>query len=83
MVSQAVSLKFKVLAIFKFCIWPPVNILLYLVLFYVLYGLVLFHKGDFCQDISRMIFKGGILGGVRKFHMDSYLNGTVPFDIYI
>ena len=31
-----------------------------------------------------MIFKGGILGGVRKFHMDSYLNGTtVPFDIYI
>ena len=28
-----------------------------------------------------MIFKGAILGGVRKFHMDSYLNGTtVPFD---
>ena len=29
-----------------------------------------------------MIFKGAILGGARKFHMDSYLNGTtVPFDI--
>ena len=32
-------------------------------------------------DISRMIFKGGILGGAQKFHLDSYLNGTtVPFD---
>ena len=46
-VSQAVSLKFKVLVILKFCIWPPVSVLLYLMLFYVLYGLVLFHKGDF------------------------------------
>ena len=28
-----------------------------------------------------MIFKGAILGDARKFHMDSYLNGTiVPFD---
>ena len=46
-VSQAVSLKFKVLAIFKICNRPPVSILLYLMLFYVLYGLVLFRKGDF------------------------------------
>ena len=31
-----------------------------------------------------MIFKGRIFGGVRKFHLDSYLNGTtVPFDTLI
>ena len=29
-----------------------------------------------------MIFKGGIFSGARKFHLDSYLNGTtIPFDI--
>ena len=68
----------------KFCIQPPVSVLLHLILFYVLYGLVLFRKGDFnLANISRMIFKGGILGGARNFHLDSYLNGTtIPFDIH-
>ena len=38
----------QVLAIIlKINIWPPVSVLLYLMLFYVLYGLVLFRKGDF------------------------------------
>ena len=33
------------------------------VVFYVLYGLVLFRKGDFCRiNVCRMIFKGRILG---------------------
>ena len=31
----------------KFYIWPPVNVLLYFMLFCILYGLVLFRKGDF------------------------------------
>ena len=31
----------------KFYIRPPVSVLLYLMLFYVLYGLVLFRKGGF------------------------------------
>ena len=31
-----------------------------------------------------MIFKGAILGGAQKFHVDSYLNGTtVPFDTHL
>ena len=46
-VSQAVSLKFKFWQFFKFYIWPPVSVLLYLMLFYVLYGIVVFRKGDF------------------------------------
>ena len=30
-----------------------------------------------------MIFKGGILGGAQKFHLDSYLNSTtIPFDVH-
>ena len=30
-----------------------------------------------------MIFKGGILGGARKFYLDSYLNSTtIPFDVH-
>ena len=46
--SQAVSLKFKFfLQFLEFCIRPPVSVLLYLMLFYALYGLVLFRKGDF------------------------------------
>ena len=49
MVSQSDSLKFKVFGdLLKLCIRPLVNILLYLMLFYVLYGLVIFRKGDFC-----------------------------------
>ena len=50
-------------------------------LYYMLYGLVLFrkdHKNDF--HLSKMNFKGGILGGAQNFQ-GSYLNGTaVPFD---
>ena len=51
-------------------------------LFYVLYGLVLFCKGDFRHvNVCRMIFKGGILGNVRNIHHYPYLNGmTVMFD---
>ena len=47
--SEAVRLKLKFLVIFfeKNYIQPPVSVLLYLMLFYVLYGLVLFRKGDF------------------------------------
>ena len=33
----------------KFYIRPPVSVLLYLMLYYILYGLVLFRKGGFCQ----------------------------------
>ena len=50
---------------------------------YVLYGLVLFCKGDFhhIKCLYRMIFEGRILGVARKFHCNPYLNGTtVPFD---
>ena len=50
-------------------------------LFYVLYGLVLFCRGDFHGiNAPRMIFKGGVLGGMQYFHHHLYLNGTVPFD---
>ena len=44
-VSEAVMLKLEILA--KFYIRPPVSVLLYLMLFYVLYGPVLFRKGGF------------------------------------
>ena len=48
LVSKAVSLKFKFRRFKKnIYIWPPVSVLLHLMLFYVLYGLVLFRKGDF------------------------------------
>jgi len=52
------------------------------VLFFVLWGLGLFYKGDFCHvNVSRMIFQNGNFGGVQHFHSDSYLNDTtVPFD---
>ena len=47
-VSEAVMLKLEFLAIFsKFYIRPPVSVSLYLMLFYVLYGPVLFRKGGF------------------------------------
>ena len=37
---------------------PPVSVLLYLMLFYLLYGLVLFHKGGYCGvNTPRMILK--------------------------
>ena len=63
----------------KLYIQPPVSVLLYLILFYVLYGLVLFRKGAY--NVCRMFFKGGILGGVQNIHHNPYLNGmTVPFD---
>ena len=45
-VRQAIRLKFEFWQIF-FLIQPLVSVLLYLMLFYVLHGLVLFHKGDF------------------------------------
>ena len=44
-VSEAVRQSFG--DFFKIYIRPPVSVLLYLMLFYVLYGLVLFRKGDF------------------------------------
>ena len=47
-------------------------------LYYVLYGLVLFRKGDFhYKNASRMIFEGRILGGTRNFRGDPYLSGTI------
>ena len=46
-VSEAVRLKFEFLLFLKLYIRPPVSVLLYLMLFYILYGLVLFCKGDF------------------------------------
>ena len=46
-VSEAVRRKFKFWQFKKkINIQPPASILLYLMLFYVLYGLVLFRKGD-------------------------------------
>ena len=40
--------KFPVLTIFKkFYIWPPVSVLLFLMLHLMLDGLILFRKGDF------------------------------------
>ena len=40
--------KIGILVIFlKIYIRPPVSVLFYLILFYILYGLLLFRKGDF------------------------------------
>jgi len=46
-------------------------------------GLILFHKGDFIlKYVSRVVFKGGILGGTRQFWGNPYLNSTIVlFDI--
>ena len=68
-VSEVIRLKFEFRRFLNFYIWPLVSVLLYLILLYVLYGLVLFPKGDFCGvNVPRMIFKGGILCGTRNFH---------------
>ena len=43
-------------------------------LYYVLYELVLFRKGDVCRiNVSRMIFEGGILSGSQNFWGNPYL----------
>jgi len=44
--------------------------------------LILFRKGDFIlKYVSRVVFKGGILGGTRQFWGNLYLNSTtVLFD---
>jgi len=46
-------------------------------------GLILFRKGDFrSKYVSRVVFKGGILGGTCQFWGNPYLNSTtVLFDI--
>ena len=58
------------------------SVFLFLMLYFMLDGLILFRKGDFCGiDVSRMIFEGSILGGTRHFRGDPYLNSTsVLFD---
>jgi len=47
-------------------------------------GLILFRKGNFhseVQYVTRVVFKGSILGGVRQFCGNPYLNSTtVLFD---
>ena len=76
---QVVRLQFE---FWLFYIWPPVSILLYLMMYYMLCGLALFRKGDYCHvKCPRMIYKGGILGNVQIFWCDPCLNGTnVLFD---
>ena len=55
-VSQAVSLKLEFIDLKKrIYVWPPVSVLLQLMLYCILYGLVLFQKGDF---LSRKMFLG-------------------------
>ena len=62
----------------KFYIQSPVSVFLFLMLYFMLDGLLLFRKGDFCGvRCLRMIFKGRILGGAHHFQGDPYLNSTV------
>ena len=54
-----------------------------LMLYFMLDGLILFHKGDYhgVRPLSKMIFEGGILGGTCNFWGDPYLNSTtILFD---
>ena len=72
--------KFQVLAIFKKNYIYPVTgkYFLFLMLYFMLDGQILFRKGDFCEvNVSRMIFEGGILGGAHHFRGDPYLNSTI------
>jgi len=68
-------MKFQVLAIFlKFNIRPPVNIFMFLTLYFMLDRLA--------KDGSRMVFEGGFFGGMRKIWGNPYLNSTtVLFDL--
>jgi len=54
---------------------------MFLKMYFMLNGLILFRKGDFRSGVSRVVFKGDILGGVRQFWGNPYLNSTtVLFD---
>jgi len=57
------------LAIFlKFYIRPPVSDFMFFKMYFMLDGLILFRKVIFIPKyVSRMVFKGGILGGVHQF----------------
>ena len=58
----------------KFYIQPPVSVLLYLMLFYILHGLVLFRKGDFrCIKCLKGDFKRQNFGWCTKFSPRSLL----------
>ena len=63
-------MKFRVLVIKKISyIQPPESVFLFLILYFMLDGLVLFHKGGFhrVKCLKYDIFKGGFFGGVRHF----------------
>ena len=58
-------LKFKFWQLLKILYLATCNVLVYLMLCFVLYGLVLFRKGDLRGvNVSWMIFEGGILDGM-------------------
>ena len=45
--GQADRPTFELGKVFKYYIWPPVSVFLFLMLYLMLYGLILFPKGDF------------------------------------
>jgi len=81
-VSEAVRRNFNFWQFLKFYIRPPVSDFVFLKIYFMLDGLILFRKGDFCSEVlyvSRVVFKGGILGGARQFWGNPYLNSTTSY----
>ena len=70
----------------QFCIWPPVSVFSFLILYLMSDGLILFCKDDFCciRCLSRIVFKGSILGGMHHFWEDhaSLLGGFLLTQYY-